>query len=132
MVDQAHPAGTTGHITGMLLMDIMATLRSVAKGRLVNLTKVRQMDGDIIRWTEIFLSQRTMEMIIEGNAMERHPVEGGVPQSSPVSPILFAICTSGLIKWVEKYVSGAEGLSCVDDLGWVATGCDVKHVVSYT
>jgi hypothetical protein len=98
MVDRAHAAWTNGHITGVLLMDIKAAFPSVAKGRLVNLMKVRQMDGDLIRWTESFLSERAVEMIIEGNAMERHPVEAGVPQGSPVSPILFAIYTSGLIK----------------------------------
>jgi hypothetical protein len=84
-------------------MDIEAAFPSVAKGRLVNLIKVRQMDGDLIRWMESFLSERTVEMVIEGNAMERHPVEAGVPQGSPVSPILFAIYTSRLIKWVEEY-----------------------------
>jgi len=130
MVDRAHAAWKGGHIAGVLLMDIKAAFPSVAKGRLVNLMKVRQMDGDLIRWTESFLSERTLEMIIEGNAMERHPVEAGVPQGSPVSPILFAIYTSGLIKWVEEYVSEAERLSFVDDLGWVATGSDVNHVVS--
>jgi hypothetical protein len=69
-------------------------------------------------------------MVIDGNASERHPVEAGVRQGSPVSPILIAICTSALIKWVEEYVSEAEGLSFVDDLGWVASGSDVNHVVS--
>ena len=128
MVDRVHPAWKNSHITGMLLMDIKAAFPSMAKGRLVNLMKVRQIDGDLIRWTESFLSARTVEMIIEGNAMVSHPVEAGVPQGSPVSPILFAISTSGLIKWVEEYVS-AEGLSFVDDLGWVATGSDVNEVV---
>jgi len=104
MVDRAHTAWTNGHITGVLLMDIKAAFQSVGKGRLVNLMKVRQMDGDLIRWTESFLSERSVEMVIEGNAMERHPVEAGVPQGSPVSLILFAIYTSGLIKWVEEYV----------------------------
>jgi len=129
MVDRAHAAWTNGHITGVLLMDIKAAFPSVAKGRLVNLMKVRQMDGDLIRWTESFLSERTVEMVIEGNATERHPVEAGVPQGSPVLPILFAIYTSGPIKWVEEYVS-AKGLSFVDDLGWVATGSDVNQVVT--
>jgi hypothetical protein len=69
-------------------------------------------------------------MIFEGQAMERHPVEAGVPQGSPVSPFLFAIYTSGLIRWVEEYVSEAEGLSFVDDLGSVATGRNVNHVVT--
>jgi len=47
-----------------------------------------------------------------------------------VSPILVAIYTSGLIKWDAGYVPEAEGLSFVDDLGWVATRSDVNHVVS--
>ena len=97
--------------------------------RTVNLMKVRQMDGDLIRWTESFLSERTVEMIIEGNAMERHPVEAGVPQGSLVSPILFAIYTSGVIKLVEDYIS-ADGLTFVDDLGWVATGSNVNQVIT--
>ena len=60
--------------------------------------------------------------------MESHPVEAEVPQGSPVSPIIFAIYTSGLIKWVKEYIS-AEGLSFVDNLRWVATGSDVNQVV---
>jgi hypothetical protein len=45
------------------------------------------------------LSVKRMEdMIIKDNAIERHPVEPGVPQRSPLSPILFAINTSDLIK----------------------------------
>jgi hypothetical protein len=129
MVDRAHAAWTNGHIPGVLLMDIKAAFPSVAKGRLVNIMKTRQMDGDHIRWTESFLSDKAVEMIIEGNAMERHPVEAGVPQASPVSPILFAIYTSGLIKWVKEYVSEAEGLSFMDDVSWVATASDVTQVV---
>jgi len=44
-------------------------------------------------------------MITKGNAIDRHPVVAGVLQGSPVSLILFAIYTSGLIKWVEEYES---------------------------
>jgi hypothetical protein len=55
MVDRAYAAWRDGHIAGVLLMDIKAAFPRVAKGRLVNLMKVRQMDGDLIRWTESFL-----------------------------------------------------------------------------
>ena len=129
MVDRAHAAWTNGHIKGVVLMDIKAAFRSMAKGRLVHIMNLRQMDADLIQWTESFVLERTVEMVIEDNAIERHPVEAGVPQGSPVSPILFAIYTSGLIKSVEEYVSEAEGLSFVDDLGWMVTGSDVNYVV---
>jgi len=102
IVDRAHAAWTNGHIAGMLLMDIMAAFPSVAKGRLVNSMKVRQMDGDLIRWTESVISVRMVEMIPKGNAMGRHPVQAGVQQGSPVSLIPFAIYTSELIKWVKQ------------------------------
>jgi hypothetical protein len=129
MVDRIRAAWTHSHITGVLLMDIKAAFPRVAKGWLVNLMKVRQMDGDHIQWTESFLSKRTVQMIIQGNAMETHVVEARVPQSSHLSPILFVIYTSEQINWVEQYVS-AEGRSIVDDLGWEVTGSDVNQGVT--
>jgi hypothetical protein len=46
-----------------------------------------------------------------------------------VSPIAFAIYTSGLIKWVEEYVS-AEGLSFINNLGCMATASVINQVVT--
>lgn len=60
-------------------------------------------------------------MIIEGNAIERLAVKAGGPHSSPLSLILFGIYTSGLIK-SDKQNFWANGLSFVDDLGWITTG----------
>jgi len=128
MVDRAHAVWNEGNITCVLLMDIKAAFPSVVRGRLIHAMKAKKIDGDLIRWTESFLSERSVEVVIEGNVLQSHPVESGVPQGSPISPILFAIHTAGLIKWVEERVQ-AEGLSFVDDLGWVATGKDVNHVV---
>jgi len=48
-------------------------------------------------------------------------MEAGVPQCPPVLSILFAIHTAGLIQSVEERVQGVEGLSFIDDLGWVGT-----------
>jgi len=129
MVDRPHAAWTDSNITGVGLIHIKAAFPSVAKGRLVNRMRAKHIDGDLIRWTESFLSERTVEMIIEGNGMTRHSVEAWVPHGSPVSPILCAIYTSGLITWVKEYES-AKGLSFVDDLGWVATGTNVNQVVT--
>jgi len=49
--------------------------------------------------------------------MERRQVESGIPEGSPLPPILFAIYTSGLMIWVDGRVSRIEGLSFVDDVG---------------
>ena len=128
MVDRAHAAWKQDNITGVLRMDIKAAFPCVARGWLIHAMKAKKIDGDLIRWRRRFLSERTVEMVIEGNVLQSHPVEAGDPQGLPVLPILFAIDTAGLIKWVEERVQ-AKGLSVVDDLGWVATGKDMNQVV---
>ena len=129
MVDRAHAAWREGHIAGVLLMDIKAAFPSVGMGRLIHTMRGKGMDGDLIRWMASFATDRTVAMVIEDNAMERHPVEEGIPQGSPVSLILFAIYTSGLIELVEEGVFGAEDLSFAEDVGWVATGNGVNQDV---
>jgi len=109
-------------------MDIKAAFPSIARGRLIDSMKAKRIDGDLIRWTQSFLSEWTVDMVIDGNVWQSHHLEAGVPQGSPVSPIFFAIHTAGLIKWVEQRVE-AEGLSFVDDLRSVATGKDLNQVV---
>jgi hypothetical protein len=71
-----------------------------------------------------------VQKIIEISAMERHPVQSRVLQSSLVSPILFAIYTSGRNTWVEQYPLEAERLSIGDDISWFAIGGNVIHVIS--
>jgi hypothetical protein len=61
-------------------------------------------------------------MIIDGNTIDRHPVEAEVALGSHVSLILFAMYTSGLIMRVEEYVSEAKGIQFVENLRWVANG----------
>jgi len=129
MFDRAHPAWRHGHISGVLLLDIKAAFLSVWRGRLIHTIRDKGMDGDRMQWTASLLTDRTVTMVLEGNVMERHPVEAGIPQGSPVSVILFAIYTSGLIKRVEERVTRGEGLSFVDDIGLVATGNDLNQVI---
>jgi len=129
MVDRAHAAWGEGSIAGVLLMDIKAAFPSMGRGRLIYTMRGKGLDGDLICWMPSFLSDQTFAMVIEGNGMERHPVEAGIPQGSLVSLILFAIDTSGHMKWVEERVAENEGLSFVDDVGWAATGSDVNQVV---
>lgn len=48
------------------------------------------------------MSERPVEMRLQGSAMTRHPAEARVPQGLPERMIIFAIDTSGLILWDKK------------------------------
>jgi hypothetical protein len=130
IVHRVHAAWRNGDITGMLPMDINAAFPSQAIGRLVNVMKVRQMHCVLMGWTESCLLARPVKIIINCHTTKRHLVEAEFLQSSPVSPILFIVYTSGLMKWVEEYVSEGDRLSSVGDHCWTATGsCGHKVVM---
>ena len=46
----------------------------------------------------------------------------GVPQGSPVAPILFTAYLTGVFNNVEGACPGVQGLSFVDDVAWWAEG----------
>jgi hypothetical protein len=86
-------------------------------------------DGDLIRWTESFISDRTMEIVCDGNVLQSHPVEAGMPKRSPMSPVLFPKHSTGPILSVEDRVQAVKGLCISNDLGWIATGKDENQMV---
>ena len=49
-------------------------------------------------------------------------MDTGIPQGSPVSPILFTVYLSGLFGYVEERVPGIRSLSFVDDVAWTSEG----------
>lgn len=67
--------------------------------------------------------------MIDGHNNEEKEVETGIPQGSPISPILFLIYISGVFEKVELQRPGIVLLSFVDDLGFIASGASVKEIV---
>ena len=54
----------------------------------------------------------------DGKTCAASPVDTGIPQGSPVAPILFVTYLSGTSDEVGAAVPGIRGLSFVDDIGW--------------
>lgn len=57
---------------------------------------------DMIRWVASFLNNRTVEVRLDGETGDHEPVKIGVPQGSPVTPILFMLFTAPLFKILTK------------------------------
>ena len=56
------------------------------------------------------------------------PNNSGLPQSSPVSPILFSIYISRVFSAIEEAVPGVQALSFADDIGLTTTEGSVEQV----
>ena len=85
-------------------------------------------DGYLIKWTRSFLTDRKIQLVIDGHDNKERAIETGIPQGSPVSPILFLIYISGIFDSVSKTSPNIMSLSFVDDLGFIASGYSVKEI----
>ena len=67
----------------------------------------------VIDWTRTFLEERLIRLAFDGQIEDFLEVETGVPQGSPISPILFLIYIRDLFQGLEEVTP----LSYIDDIG---------------
>ena len=121
-------AWTQGKMVGALLMDVSAAFPSVAKDCLVRGMRDLKLDENLIQWTDSFMQDRWVIMNVNGQDGKRERVTTGLPQGSPVSPILFGIYISEVHATVQDKVDDTAGLSIVDDVTWFVTGPNVATI----
>lgn len=97
-VQHAQESWARGNKTGLLLMDVKGAFDHVSKNCLLQHMEMKDVEGNIISWVQSFLTDRRLQLVIDGHTGDTRPIQTGVPQGSPVSPILFAIYLSGVVR----------------------------------
>ena len=115
-------------LAAALFMNVKGAFDRVSKTKLVERMMEQGVDGDLIRWTQSFLTERKVQLVIDGHTNGKRDIETGIPQGSPVSPILFLIYISGVFEKVSVSYPEITALSFVDDLGFIASGYLVKQL----
>ena len=115
-------------VAGALFKDVKSAFNNVNKAHLGKRMQDLGIEPDLIRWTGSFMSDRQVKLVLDGKVGEANPVDTGIPQGSPVAPILFTTYLSGIFGKVEAAVPGIQGLSLVDDISWWADGTDSRAV----
>ena len=109
-------------VTGALFMDVKSAFNNVNKALLGKQMEELGLEANLIHWTMSFMSDRRVKLVLYVTVGESNAVDIGVPQGSPVAPILFVTYLSGIFDAVEKAAPGISGLSFVNDIGWCAKG----------
>ena len=78
------------------------------------------MTEDLLHWLQSFLQDRTAALIFDGKTTDPYPVQAGVPQGSPLSPVLFLLFVSTLYEKLQ--MNGLLTIGFADDTNLLAFG----------
>ena len=110
-------------IYSAVFMDVAGAFNNVHHERLIDNMEKRRIPGFIIAWTESFLRDRSTHLRFNGITSEEIRTEAGVPQGSPLSPILYMYYNAELLDvpriCEEKTV---QSLGFIDDIAYGVQG----------
>ena len=113
------------NVFSWLFLDIKGAFNHVSTKRLIAILLKLKMLNQLIRWVKLFMIDRKIELAFDGKKQAARAVRTGIPQGSPISPILFSIYVRFLfseIKNEHKYAN-IKMPSFIDD---VAIGVESK------
>ena len=81
--------------------EFMKAFDTVPRRRLLRVLRFYNTPGNLVKWTEDFLSERKKRVAINGVFSKWHEVISGVPQGSALSPVLFVAYINTLPDEIE-------------------------------
>jgi hypothetical protein len=98
--------------SSVVFLDVKGAFDHVAKSRLLQSMHSLGLPQSLIDWTQTFLEERSIRLAFNGQIEDFSEVETGVPQGSPISPILFLIYIRDLFQDLKEVYP----LSYIDDI----------------
>ena len=109
----------------VLTLDIEGAFNQVHPLVLLDVMRQRRMLSYLIEWVAAFNTIRKIVFGFDQQSKEPQPYRCGLPQGSPISPILFLIYSNAMLE-KEHYPTDAIDTSYVDDVCMV----QMSHTVS--
>jgi ribonuclease HI len=115
LMERIKHAWKEGARYSVIFMDVAAAFNYVLHRRLIHNMKKRKVPDFIVRWVENFLQDRSTRLKFNGVESERICTNAGVPQGSPLSPVLYIFYNAELLE-IPGERSGVLSLGFIDDI----------------
>ena len=106
----------------MLSLDLAGAFDNVSHDRLLAILRGKGLPEWIIQVVASFLQGRRTRIVYTGHESDWIETKTGIPQGSPLSPILFLFFISELLEGFQRAENDIMGFGFVDDINLVAWG----------
>ena len=117
--ENIYGAWKCGEIFTAVFMDVAGAFNNVHHNRLIHNMKQRCIPLQIVKLVQSFLTKRTTQLRFNGTTSADINIEAGIPQGSPLSPILFMLYNAELLE-IPKTPDLALGF--IDDIAYGTSG----------
>ena len=109
-------------VVSLLSMDVAKAFDRVSHPRLLHELRKASIPEALVKWVSSFLGGRSTSIRIGGYTSAMRQVQVGIPQGSPISPILYLFYNACLIRDCENRGLGTSPMAFVDDNNVLAIG----------
>jgi hypothetical protein len=111
-------------ICSALFLDISGAYDNVVHRRLTHELRRRRLPPNLVRWISSFLADRTTNIILPEYTSDRFHINVGIPQGSPLSPILYLFYNANLLENCAIRSLNSSTIGYVDDTSILVVGKD--------
>lgn len=103
-------------VASLLSLDVSKAFDRVSHVRLAHNLRKRRVPESLVRWVTDFLSNRRTEVKINDYILPESAISVGIPQGSPISPILYLFYNADLLESCEDIRLHTSATGFVDDI----------------
>ena len=126
VIHDAEAAMRSGKCAAMVTLDIQGAFDAVLHNRLLQRLREQGWPLSLCRFIQTFLCQRKVQVKYRGGTTDEKMLECGVPQGSPLSPLLFMLYIAVLFK--DHGLTSRFGYA--DDLAIIRVGSTAAEAIA--
>src|SRR6266511_2714458 len=108
-------------VTSALFIDVKGAFDYMSANQLIKICIDLGLPKSLYNWIDSFLVDRKIQLAFNNRTSIETDIQIGIPQNSPISPILFLIYIRNLFKDLES-----RGMSYIDNIDLVASSESIE------